>query len=209
LQVRRDKWTKGQNGKKLSIFRKFAPGFMVAALAGVMALAGVTGAHAAGGQAYTVVSGDTLSSIAARFGTDVSSIAAANGIADVNVIYAGQSLTIPTGGATQTTNVPSESKALPSQPTTSAAGGSIVDMIHQVFGPYGDQAVRVATCESSLNPNAYNPSGATGLFQIMPATWAGTSQAGNSLTDPWANINAAHEIFQRDGNSWVEWVCQP
>lgn len=49
---------------------------------------------------YRVQSGDTLSDIAARFGTTVQAIVAANGIANANVIYAGQWLDIPHGGGT-------------------------------------------------------------------------------------------------------------
>jgi len=45
---------------------------------------------------YTVRQGDTLSSIAARFGTTVEAIANANGLADPFLIYVGQSLVIPT-----------------------------------------------------------------------------------------------------------------
>lgn len=45
-------------------------------------------------QHYTVVSGDTLSGIAQKFGTSVSAIAQKNNIADVNKIYVGQNLTI-------------------------------------------------------------------------------------------------------------------
>ena len=87
--------------------------------------------------------------------------------------------------------------------------GTYADMIHQVFGPYGDQAMRIAMCESTMNPNAYNGVlGAAGLFQIIPSTWASTSEAGNSVYDPAANIRAAHEIFVRDGYSWSEWQCQ-
>ncbi len=44
---------------------------------------------------YTVQPGDTLFAIAARFGTTVEALAAANGIADPASIQAGQSLTIP------------------------------------------------------------------------------------------------------------------
>lgn len=44
---------------------------------------------------YTVVKGDTLSGIAARFGTTYQTLAAYNGIADPNVIYAGQKIKIP------------------------------------------------------------------------------------------------------------------
>ncbi|GAC1367697.1 MAG: hypothetical protein NVS2B12_40640 [Ktedonobacteraceae bacterium] len=84
-----------------------------------------------------------------------------------------------------------------------------INVIRGVFGANADQAIRVAECESSLNPYAYNPSGATGLFQIMPGTWAGTSQAWSSPYNIQANVIAAHEIYVRDGYSWREWVCQP
>lgn len=46
---------------------------------------------------YVVQPGDTLFGIAARFGTTVDALAAANGIADPSSIQAGQSLTIPGG----------------------------------------------------------------------------------------------------------------
>ncbi len=91
-----------------------------------------------------------------------------------------------------------------------APSGSIATQIRAVFGVYGNQAVAVATCESGLNPNAINPSSsASGLFQFLPSTWRTTSYAGYSPFNAWANIQAAHQVFQRDGNSWREWVCQP
>lgn len=49
---------------------------------------------------YTVKSGDTLSQIAAAYGVTVNAIVAANGICNPNKIYAGQTLVIPSGGAT-------------------------------------------------------------------------------------------------------------
>ena len=48
---------------------------------------------------YTVKAGDTLSGIGAMYGVDYMAIAAANGIADPNVIYPGQVLGIPNAGA--------------------------------------------------------------------------------------------------------------
>ncbi len=51
---------------------------------------------------YTVQPGDTLSRIAARFGTTVAAIAAANGLTNPNRIYPGQILTIPTPTPTST-----------------------------------------------------------------------------------------------------------
>ena len=47
---------------------------------------------------YTVQRGDTLSEIAARFGTTVSALVLANNIADRDRIYPGQVLIIPVGG---------------------------------------------------------------------------------------------------------------
>ena len=46
----------------------------------------------AGGGTYVVQSGDTLSGIAAELGTTVEDLAAANGIANPDLVYAGQTL---------------------------------------------------------------------------------------------------------------------
>lgn len=53
------------------------------------------GSSQAGGQTYVVQTGDTLSSIAVRFGTTAWAIAYANNLPNVNTIYVGQSLRIP------------------------------------------------------------------------------------------------------------------
>jgi len=99
-----------------------------------------------------------------------------------------------------------------SYPTSRQA---VANEIYAVFGPYGSQAIRVAECESGLNPNAWNPtpvgnSHAAGVFQILQwSTWDSTSYRGYSPYNADANIRAAHEIFVRDGYSWREWACQP
>lgn len=150
-------------------------------------------------QTYTVVSGDTLSGIASKYGVSVADLAAANGIVYSDLIYAGAILQIPDG-----------SGRAPAAHALQQPSSSYTDMIYQVFGPYGDGAVRVAMCESSMNPGAYNDIlGAAGLFQIIPGTFASTSYSGQSVYDPVTNISAAHEIFVRDGYSWSEWACKP
>ncbi len=81
-------------------------GLRILLLAGVLVSSlglGVLTASAQGGGtvAYVVQWGDYLSSIAARYGTTVQAIMAANNIANANLIYPGQVLTIPlygTGG---------------------------------------------------------------------------------------------------------------
>ncbi len=48
---------------------------------------------------YVVQTGDTLFQIAARYGASVAAIAAANGLTDPSLIYAGQTLYLPSAGA--------------------------------------------------------------------------------------------------------------
>jgi hypothetical protein len=98
--------------------------------------------------------------------------------------------------------------------TVFASAASSTQIINEVFGPDAPAALRIATCESTLNPNAVNStpvggSHAEGLFQILyPSTWNTTSQAGASPFNAMANAIAAHEIFVRDGHSWREWECR-
>ena len=55
----------------------------------------VNGKKSSGKTVYTVKSGDTLSGIAAKYGTTYQKLASYNGIADPNKIYPGQKITIP------------------------------------------------------------------------------------------------------------------
>jgi hypothetical protein len=87
----------------------------------------------------------------------------------------------------------------------------IAQIIHDAFSPLGDRAVQwavnVAYCESRYHPNSVNTeSGAAGLFQFLPSTWAFTPQHASSPFDPVANAHAAAWLYQRDGPS--QWVCQ-
>lgn len=65
----------------------------------VINLPGGTSGGGTSATTYTVQSGDTLSGIAAKFGTTYQKIAADNGIANPNLIYAGQVLMINGGGS--------------------------------------------------------------------------------------------------------------
>jgi small subunit ribosomal protein S19 len=77
-------------------------------------------------------------------------------------------------------------------------------------GADADQLLRVAYCESRYNPGAYNASGASGLFQFLPSTWAANSVragfAGASVWDPVASANVAAYMF-RMGQAG-QWVCK-
>jgi hypothetical protein len=87
----------------------------------------------------------------------------------------------------------------------------IAQAINAAFSPLGPAAVQwafnVAYCESRYHPNSVNSSsGAAGLFQFLPSTWAFTPQHAQSPFDPVANAQAAAWLYHRDGPS--QWVCQ-
>lgn len=92
-----------------------------------------------------------------------------------------------------------------------AAGNEdIVSIIYAAADKYGQpraDMLRVAECESNLDPNAVNPvSGTSGLFQFMPSTFASTPYAGYSIFDPWASANAAGWMWSVGRRG--EWACQ-
>jgi LysM repeat protein len=74
-------------------------------------------ATAVSGTNYTVRAGDTLFRIAQRFNLTTAQLAAANGITNPNLIFAGQSLIIPTGSTTPSTPTPTAT----TRPPTSTA----------------------------------------------------------------------------------------
>ncbi len=87
----------------------------------------------------------------------------------------------------------------------------IAQLIYNAFNPLGARAVQwavnVAYCESRYHPNSVNSSsGASGLFQFLPSTWAFTPYASYSPFDPKYNALAAAWLYQRDGPS--QWQCQ-
>jgi Transglycosylase SLT domain len=80
-----------------------------------------------------------------------------------------------------------------------------------------DEALTIIDCESNGDPNAVNPySGASGLFQFLPATWATTAPSagygGYSVFDPEANVGSAAWLagrYQELGyDYWHAWNCK-
>lgn len=65
---------------------------------------------------------------------------------------------------------------------------------------------RKASCESRLYRYAHNPSGASGLFQFLPSTWASTPFGRYSVYDPYASALAAGWMHARGRGG--EWVCK-
>jgi len=91
------------------------------------------------------------------------------------------------------------------------AAGGIQQIILDAFAPLGPGAqawaIRIAKCESGYNPNAVNrSSGASGLFQFLPSTWAHSPYAAQSPFDPVANAHAAAWLYSRSGPA--AWQCK-
>ena len=98
----------------------------------------------------------------------------------------------------------------PATPPPPAPSGDIISIIYAAADRYGqnrEDMLRVARCESNLIPTAYNrSSGASGLFQFLPGTWATTIYADYDIFDPWASANAAAWMWSVGRRN--EWVCQ-
>lgn len=107
-----------------------------------------------------------------------------------------------------------EVRRVGTRPAIPAAAPADIEAIIQAaaarWGADPAQLLRVAWCESRYNPSAYNASGASGLFQFMPRTWAANSvragYSGASAFDPVASANTAAYMF-RNGQAW-QWSCK-
>ncbi len=120
--------------------------------------------------------------------------------------------TAPPGPAPTSTPGTSSSPApgpSPSQPAPSGSGQLTPAQVGAYWlaagGPaWAEQASEtVAMCESGDNTNAYNPSGASGLWQIL-----GQVVPGN-IFDPMVNALNAVSKFNASGQTWSQWTCRP
>lgn len=93
---------------------------------------------------YTVVSGDTLSGIAARYGTTYQALAAYNGIANPNLIHPGQVIRIPGSGSTPSTG---------EQYYTVVSG----DNLTRIANRYGTTVNQLVAWNGIKNPNLIYP----------------------------------------------------
>jgi uncharacterized protein YraI len=88
----------------------------------------------------------------------------------------------------------------------------IINIIYAAADRWGQpraDMLRVARCESNLNPNAVNrSSGASGLFQFMPSTFAFTpnGKAGESIFNAYSSADAAGWMWANGMRN--HWVCQ-
>ena len=97
---------------------------------------------------------------------------------------------------------PAPARATPPAPPPPAARPTTVTGIIMAaaarYGANGDHMVRVARCESGLNPRAYNAAGPyIGLFQFHPSTFAAYGGAGRDIYSAYDQADVAARMFAR------------
>jgi cell wall-associated NlpC family hydrolase len=110
--------------------------------------AGAVTASAVPASRYTVAAGDTLWGISLRFGTTVAELVQINHIANENLIFAGEVLTLPSGVLTR---APSTAPSAPS-----ASGSYTVrpgDTLSSIAGRFGTSVTQLAEINGIANPN--------------------------------------------------------
>jgi LysM repeat protein len=123
---------------------------------------------------YTIKTGDTVTSIAARFGVSIDAILNANGLSRSSIIYAGRTLKIP--------GVVSAQDGTTVTPLTAemAANARVIIQIGRSLG-VSDRGIVIALAaamqESSLRNVNYGDRDSVGVFQQRPSAGWGTRSA--------------------------------
>lgn len=122
------------------------------------------------GKTYYVRWGDTLSGIAYRYGSSVSTLASFNHIANPNLIYPAERVCIPSKQTTTTTTTgyTGVGTSIPSQNYYVLLARQ--DAVNAGISP--DIFVRQINQESGFQPYVVSYAGAIGIAQFMPATAA-------------------------------------
>lgn len=136
---------------------------------------------------YVVRPGDTLTAIAAANGLSVSQLAALNGLRPTDVLLAGSTISLG-GGPAAATPVASRTPAVSAgpaaggaQPTAEMVSPSDVGRLAAANGVSPSLAEAIGYQESGFNNGVVSGTGATGVMQIEPATWA---YIGTNLATP-------------------------
>ncbi len=157
--------------------------------------AGAQPAAASGGGGYQVQPGDTLSAIAARYGTSVSQLAAENGLSPSGLLLAGSNISVggssASSGSQPVSDTSSTAAAAPAtdstagaQPTPETVSPSYVGSVAAENGVSPSLAEAIANQESGFNNNEVSNTGATGVMQIEPGTWSNINQVASPPLSP-------------------------
>lgn len=89
-------------------------------------------------------------------------------------------------------------------------GAGPEDQIGFFFQEHTDAALKIASCESNMDPGAVSPTNDHGLFQINAVHRAEferrTGEAWSRVYDPYWNAMYARMLF--DSQGWSPWSCK-
>ncbi len=158
-----------------------------------------------GGGVYVVGRGDTLYSIARRYGTSVSAIMSANGLRNANYIWVGQRLVIPGGGAASGGS---------SRGGGAAPAGGTVHVVQRgqtlasIARYYGTSTAAIASANGLRNPNLIyvgqrlQISGTSGGGTATSGGGGGTSSGGGG--GKWIDVDLSSQTVRAyQGNTAV------
>jgi len=177
-------------------------------LTGAVAAAAFLVSGIANAETYTVEAGDTLSAIANEKNTTLEKLVELNKIADPNHIRVGQILELGNSAKTSETSVAATATPVNNYAAPAATSGGLVLSNGNTAGATGSYAASrmaemtgvpastweaIIARESNGQVDAYNPSGASGLFQTMPG-WGSTATVDDQ-------IQAAYSAYSAQGLS--------
>jgi LysM repeat protein len=147
---------------------------------------------------HVVRRGDTLYSLARRYGTTVNAIVQANGLRNRNWIYVGQRLVVPTSGATQ---------------QTVTSGTYVVqrgDTLYSIARRHGVSVQAIASANHIYNTNLIH----SGQRLVIPAAGTTTTSGSSDSSNPsaptsgkWIDVNvAAQSLVAYEGQRPVYWA---
>jgi LysM repeat protein len=151
----------------------------------------VTAAPTSSGSSYTIAKGDTISSIAKRFGVSIAAMLSANGLSASSVIYAGRTLSVPSGSASAAGPAPAVTNAVAVTPTASGssytiASGDTISAIATKFG-VGTKALLEA---NGLTLSSIIFSGQKLTIPGAPSIVAASSSSSSTYLSPEMKANA-------------------
>ncbi|WP_261810535.1 LysM peptidoglycan-binding domain-containing protein [Levilactobacillus humaensis] len=137
----------------------------------------------------SVKSGDTVSKIANQYNSSVSSIEKANNLKNVNVIYVGESLVVPSAASTSTTTTSSQAST-PSQTTTSTTTTNTNNSAnYSGTSNYSSQSTSTGTTSS-----ASTTSTSTSGNSSSAKSWIANKESGGSYTASNGNYYGKYQL---------------
>lgn len=155
-------------------------------------------------QVYVVVSGDTLSAIAARFGTSLDALVAANGLSDPNALQVGQTLNIPSTEADTSVGIQllpnSEFVNSPAyvdfdvRAFASQQGGYLAEYYENVGGEVlsGPEIVERAVHHYSVGPRTL-----LAILELKSGWVTNPNPTGYALSQPMGYTGGGWDLFSR------------